>query len=149
MLSPCEGALIEQTYHVVYWFIKPPISLQNISSNELYLLWYHIRANLRSNKGTAVKLASALKSPVESNDTYLAVYIIIGACSSCRANKSPTVPPATLRKAAPATPSINLDTSIVAIFCATAQGISHMTKKENETIYIGLRPKNSDRGAGQ
>ena len=47
---------------------------------------------------------------------------------------SPTVPPATLKKALPANPSINRETSSVPTFFATAQGISHIRKKPKEII---------------
>ena len=70
----------------------------------------------------------------------LAVYIIIGASSSLLENKSPTVPPATLKKAAPAKPSMNLEMSIVSIFWATAHGIIHTRKKNKDVMYIGFRP---------
>lgn len=63
----------------------------------------------------------------------LALYIIIGACNDDLSNMSPIVPPATLRKADPATPSRNRAISMVWIFCATAQGISQMTKNVKET----------------
>jgi hypothetical protein len=59
----------------------------------------------------------------------LAVYTIIGRESSLFANMSPTVPPATERNAEPARPSKKRDTSMVAMFRATAQGIIHSTKK--------------------
>jgi hypothetical protein len=45
---------------------------------------------------------------------------------------SPTVPPATLKKALPAKPSKKRETSIVAIFLATAQGMIHIKKKTYE-----------------
>lgn len=79
-----------------------------------------------------------------------AVYTIIGAdsslvcvsfllvstspCLTCLANISPTVPPATLRKAEPASPSKNLAISIVCIFGATAHGISQIRKNVNEPM---------------
>jgi hypothetical protein len=63
-----------------------------------------------------------------------AVYSIIGALSSWRSNKSPTVPPATLRKALPARPLKKRLTIIVWMFCATAHGINHIKKKVNDTM---------------
>lgn len=62
------------------------------------------------------------------------VYSIIGALSSCRANRSPTVPPATLRNALPAMPLRNRHTIIVWMFLATAHGISHTRKSVNEQM---------------
>ena len=50
----------------------------------------------------------------------LAVYTIIGACRRSRGNMSPIDPPATERKALPAKPSKKRETSIVAMFFATA-----------------------------
>jgi len=47
---------------------------------------------------------------------------------------SPTVPPATLRKAEPARPSKKRATNIVWMFCATAHGIIQMRKNVNEQI---------------
>ena len=64
----------------------------------------------------------------------LAVYIIIGVCSSCRENRSPMVPPATLRNALPERPLRNRAMIIVCMFFANAHGMSHITKKVNETI---------------
>jgi hypothetical protein len=69
-----------------------------------------------------------------------AVKIIIGPCSWWRLKRSPTVPPATERKALPAKPSQNRAISIVWIFWATADGMSQIRKREKETIYIGRRP---------
>ncbi len=62
-------------------------------------------------------------SVVEDSFAYKgeAVKTIIGACSVFRANKSPTVPPATEEKADPARPVISLAKSKVPIFGATAQ----------------------------
>jgi hypothetical protein len=62
------------------------------------------------------------------------VYSIMGALRSWRSNKSPTVPPATLRKADPARPLMKRHTIIVSMFLATAHGMSHIKKKENEMI---------------
>lgn len=53
---------------------------------------------------------------------------------TCLANISPTVPPATLRKALPANPSRNRATSMVWILRATAHGIRKMRKNEKEQI---------------
>lgn len=61
-----------------------------------------------------------------------AVYTIIGAESSDLVNISPTVPPATDKKAEPDRPSRNRHTSMVAIFGATAHGISQIRKKRYE-----------------
>ena len=52
------------------------------------------------------------------------VKIIMGACSSLRTNISLTVPPATLRNALPATPSMNRATISVAMFFESAQEMS-------------------------
>jgi hypothetical protein len=49
-------------------------------------------------------------------------------------NISPTVPPATLRKAEPAKPSKNLATNMVCIFFATAHGIIQIKKKVKEPM---------------
>jgi hypothetical protein len=51
---------------------------------------------------------------------------------TCFANISPTVPPATERKALPANPSRKRAMSIVWIFCANAHGIVKRKKKVNE-----------------
>lgn len=53
---------------------------------------------------------------------------------TCFANMSPTVPPATLRKALPANPSRKRATSIVWILRATAHGTMKMRKNEKEQI---------------
>jgi hypothetical protein len=53
---------------------------------------------------------------------------LTGADSSAFAKISPTVPPATLRKAEPDKPDKNRPTSMVAMFGATAHGISQTTK---------------------
>lgn len=63
-----------------------------------------------------------------------AVYSIIGALSSWRANKSPTVPPATLRNALPAIPLKKRHTIMVSIFLDTAHGMSQIKNKVNEVI---------------
>jgi hypothetical protein len=47
---------------------------------------------------------------------------------------SPTVPPATLRKAEPARPSKNLAISIVWMLCAKAHGNIQIKKKVNEQM---------------
>jgi len=44
------------------------------------------------------------------------------------------VPPATLRKVLPATPSKNLVIMMVSIFCATAQGMMKMKTKAKEIM---------------
>lgn len=62
----------------------------------------------------------------------LAVYTIMGRDSSFFANMSPTVPPATDRKAEPARPSKKRDISMVAMLRATAHGIIHITKNRYE-----------------
>jgi len=49
-------------------------------------------------------------------------------------NISPIVPPATLRKVLPATPSKNLVMIMVSMFCATAHGIMKMKTKAKEII---------------
>lgn len=48
----------------------------------------------------------------------------IGACSSLREKRSPTVPPETARKALPAKPSRKRKTSTTATLLATACGTS-------------------------
>lgn len=48
---------------------------------------------------------------------------------TCLANRSPTVPPATLKNALPASPSRKRTTSMVAMLCANAHGIVKMKKK--------------------
>jgi len=48
---------------------------------------------------------------------------------TCFPNMSPTVPPATLRKAEPARPSKNRATNIVPILRASAHGINQIRKK--------------------
>jgi hypothetical protein len=64
----------------------------------------------------------------------------MGACNEFLENMSPTVPPATLRKALPVSPLMNLPTSIVWIFLAAAHGTSQIMKNISEMIYIGRRP---------
>jgi len=64
----------------------------------------------------------------------LAVYTIIGPESCSFENMSPTVPPATERKALPASPLKNRPTSIVAILRASAHGKRNKLKKEKDTI---------------
>jgi hypothetical protein len=77
-----------------------------------------------------------MKSPIRGPNCGprkgLSVYNIIGAASLFFGNKSPTVPPATLRKAAPAKPSMKREIIIVSIFFATAQGMIQTTKKKRE-----------------
>ena len=51
---------------------------------------------------------------------------------TCFANISPTVPPATERKALPANPSRKRATSMVWMFCANAHGMVKMRKKVKE-----------------
>ena len=70
----------------------------------------------------------------------LAVKINMGACKLLLSKRSPTVPPDTERKAAPENPSMNLPTSMVAMFSATAQGINHIRNMNREVMYIGFLP---------
>lgn len=57
----------------------------------------------------------------------------MGVCRSFFVKRSPTVPPATDEKAAPATPSRNLETSTVWMFLATAAGIRKIRNRGKET----------------
>lgn len=47
---------------------------------------------------------------------------------------SPTVPPATLKNALPASPAKNRTMIMVSMFCATAQGINQSEKTAKETM---------------
>lgn len=57
----------------------------------------------------------------------------MGSCSSCLANRSPVVPPDTVRKALPASPSKKRATMMVATPRATAAGTSQMTYMVHDT----------------
>ena len=57
------------------------------------------------------------------------VGMLTGADSSAFAKMSPTVPPATLRKAEPDRPDRKRPTSMVAMLGATAHGISQIRKQ--------------------
>lgn len=76
----------------------------------------------------------AYKGPTSGPTKGLAVYSIIGAASSLRSNMSPTVPPATLRKALPDNPSKNRAMSMVSMFWATAHGMSQITKDAKDVM---------------
>jgi hypothetical protein len=76
----------------------------------------------------------------EEERTGQAVKTIMGAPKLLPENISPTVPPATDRKALPAIPEKKRKTSKTAIFGAKAHGSSSSVNNENETRYIGLRP---------
>jgi hypothetical protein len=64
----------------------------------------------------------------------LEVYTIMGPDNVVPVKRSPTVPPATLKKADPAKPVMNRATSNVAIWPATAHGTSHTKKTKMEPM---------------
>jgi len=84
--------------------------------------------------------------------------MVMGECIFSRLNTSLTVPPATLRNALPANPSMNLTclvsvamvwacrgaqeptVNIVAALCPTAEGTSQIINMAHESRYIGRRP---------
>lgn len=60
---------------------------------------------------------------------------------------SEIVPPTLAIGAEAASPASRRPMTIVAAFCASAEGSVKMKKKNIETQYIGLRPITSDKGA--